>query len=257
MNYAHWLRRKSLKALVSKTLVFKTLVLISSVGYLSMMISSSALAGYTPRNPSRPKTPTGSWASRGCDTAQPSPTATAPKGVLTLLAPRNHIGVTSSTHPTLVWFVPDQKPYPVELTLFEYGPQGRGQKLQTITLQSAPGRMTFSLPQDQPGLTMGKTYVWQVALMCSRNRPSRNIWTETVLQVGQLAPDLQAALATTTDSLKRAELYAQAGFWYEALAETLKSPTAKSFRQTLITDLGKLESPEQQQQLETAMAIDP
>jgi Domain of Unknown Function (DUF928) len=255
------------------------MALVSSVLYLSVVLSSSALADYNPstpsrpktptgswatrarynpRNPSRPKTPTGSWASRGCETTQNSKAGNPSEGLLTLLAPRNHIGLTGSSHPTFVWFVPEQKPYPVEFTLFEYSrEQGRGQKLQTIALQSSPGRMTLSLPKDQPGLTVGKTYVWQVALICSRNRPSRNIWTETVIEVSQLPTDLTAALAVTTEPLKRAELYAQAGFWYEALAETLKSPTAKPFRQTLVTDLGKLESPEQRKQLEAVLAIDP
>lgn len=241
-----WLQNQTLRRIAVTTCVLS----------LSLGFCSDALAGYRPRNPSRPKTPPGSWASRGCETQGSQATASTIQAPLTLLAPRSYIGSTSSTHPTFAWFVPEQKSYPVELTLFEYSPeQGRGQLIQTIPLQSSSGIMHFSLPTDLPGLTVGKTYIWQVALICSRNRPSKNPWLEAIVQVVQPPTELQTALSTTTDPLQRSQQYAEAGFWYDAFAEALKTPGEASRRQ-LLMDLSKIESPDQQKRLDAVIESD-
>ncbi|MDX2230569.1 MAG: DUF928 domain-containing protein [Leptolyngbyaceae cyanobacterium bins.349] len=212
---------------------------------------STGTRGYTPPNPSRPSRGTGSTGTRGgCeDASQASSTAN-----LLTLAPQQHIGRTSSSHPTLVWYVPGQQAGAIELSLFEYGANGRGKRMQTFELPGTPGIMQWTLPQSQPGLAAGQTYVWQVALICNRNRPSQNQWTEAVIEVATVPPNLTAILKQTTDPLKRATAYAEAGFWYDALAETFKTPTARSLRLTLLEQLSQLESPEQQAQLQAIVA---
>lgn len=236
--------------------VLKRIALTTCLLGLSLGFSSDALAGYKPpRDRSRPRTPPGSWTSRGCDT-QNSPTTPNPQVPLTLLAPHSHIGATTSTHPTFAWFIPEQKSYPIELTLFEYSAgQGRGQAIRTLQLNSSPGIMQLALPPDQPGLTVGKSYVWQVALICSRTRPSKNPWVEAIVEVVLPPTALQTTLSQTTNPLQRSQQYAEAGFWYEALAEALKAPNAQSWRQ-LLMDLSKLESSEQQKRLEAVMESD-
>ncbi len=245
MFQRRWLQNQGLKGIA----------LTSCLLGLSLGLSSEALAGYKPPNPSRPRTPPGSWASRGCET-QNNQTTPVPQATLTLLAPHNHIGATTSTHPTFAWFIPEQRSYPVEFMLFEYSPeQGRGKPIiEPIPLQSSPGIMQLSLPTDQPGLTVGKTYIWQVALICSRNRPSKNPWMEAIVQVVQSPTELQAVMSTTADPLQRSQQYAQAGFWYDALAEALKAPST-SWKQLLI-DLSKTESSEQQKRLQAITGSD-
>jgi hypothetical protein len=174
---------------------------------------------------------------------------------LTLLAPASYVGQTTSTHPTVVWFVPDPEPYLIEVTLFEQNPQsqGRGTPVYKTRIQSAPGLMALALPQDQPGVTVGKKYTWQVAMLCNPNRPSKDQWVETEMEVVALPAALQAQLAVTTAPLQRASLYAESGFWYDALAEAAKAPAAKAFQIDLLKTLSQLEAAEQQSHL-TAIA---
>ncbi|MDX2243140.1 MAG: DUF928 domain-containing protein [Leptolyngbyaceae cyanobacterium bins.302] len=235
--------------------LLKLTTLASTALCLTLLASSAALAGYNPRNPSRPVVKTGSTATRSI--CKPGIVAnSASPSSLTVLAPRDHIGRTASTHPTLVWYVSEQESYPVEVSLFEYGTTGRGKLIRTFKLESSSGIMQWTLPQDQPGLTPGKTYLWQVALICNPLRPSQSQWVEAIVQATETPSSLQAALQKTTDLLARADAYAEAGFWYDALAETFKSPNAKSLRLSFLQQLSQLESPSQRSQLEAIMQSD-
>ena len=119
---------------------------IYSIGIANLLLSVAlwiapvALAKYRPpKIPSAPKD-TMSGASRGgCE-------SNASVG-LSPLVPFSHIGQTSSQYPTFTWFVPDRSPYPLQLRLFT----STGQSLYRTQMQSQPGMMQFSLPQDQPG----------------------------------------------------------------------------------------------------------
>lgn len=237
--------------------VIKTVVISCTLG-LSLAFSATVLAGtfgatyYNPRNPSRPVTRTGSGATRGgCEEATQAKVGT--HAGLVALAPKEHVGRTSSTHPTFVWFVPDGKSYPMELTLYESGAKGRGKPIQTIQMQSSPGLMKWSLPADQPGLSVGKRYLWQVALICNPNRPSKDQWMEAEVEVVEAPADLKAALSTMNDPLKQAVLYSQAGLWYDAISETLRDANGKAVRLTLLEQLSQMESPEQRTQLRAVL----
>ncbi|MDX2230579.1 MAG: DUF928 domain-containing protein [Leptolyngbyaceae cyanobacterium bins.349] len=211
---------------------------------------ATAIAGYTP--PPRPSAPrrgttTLTGVRGGCGGEVKVP--------LTALAPVQHVGQTISTHPTVVWFVPDQKPYPIALTLFEATEKGRGTTLYKTELQSTAGIMSFTLPKDQPGLTTGKQYIWQVAVKCDLNRPSKDQWVETLVEVVPIPSDLKTRLAKTNDPLQRSQLYGQSGFWYDALAEAIKTPRANTLRLELLKTLSQLEVAEQQTRLTAIAAL--
>lgn len=244
------LQTRWFSALLSITL------LTSTAAHLALPFSSDALASYNPRNPSRPARRTGSTATRGGCEESVQPKTTLPVS-LTMLAPRAHIGRTSSTHPTFAWYVADRQSYPIEITLFEYDANGRGKQIQTFKdLPSSPGIMHWTLPKDQPGLTVGKTYLWQVALICNAIRPSKNQWMEAVVEVVEVPTHLKPTLAQMTNPIQRAAAYAQADLWYEAFAETLEKPAAKPFQLTLLQQLSQLELPQQRSQLEAIITRD-
>lgn len=222
---------------------------------LASPLSSSAWAGYRPINPSRPVVRTGSTATRGGCQAAATTNPTAPFAIAPL-APRDHIGLTSATRPTLTWYVTEPQSYPIELALFAYGASGRGALIHKFKLPSQPGMMQWTLPADQPGLQVGQSYVWQVALLCNAQRPSKNPWVESVLTVVELPAAVQRTLATTTDPAQRINAYADANLWYEAIAETLRHPAAKPLRLTLLQQLSELEQPEQRAYLEMIMQRD-
>lgn len=197
-------------------------------------VGTNSTRAYEPTNPSSPSRTGGNTTRGSCNSSTGN--------TLTLLAPLGHIGRTVSTRPTLVWFISDAKPYPIELSLFEYDSNGKGKRLLSANLQSTRGLMQWSLPVDQPELSVGKRYLWQVAVLCDRNRPSKDQIAEAVVEVVASPTGLNAELSAARSPLKQAEVYAKAGIWYDALSATLTDIKAKAFQQTLLDDLIQLES---------------
>ena len=204
---------------------------------LTLMLADSVIAAYTPpKKPSRPKDPVGSNSTRtgGC-----SATSTAS---LTALAPISHIGQTVSQQPTFAWFVPDTKSYPMELIIYEYKSNDEREEVKSFKFLSQQGIMKFSIPKDEFSFSVGKKYRWQIALLCDTNSPSKDLFAEAELEVVPMPSNLANQIAQTTNSIQKAQIYAQDGFWYDAFAETLKSPQNKKFQLTLLEDVSDLEA---------------
>lgn len=208
---------------------------------LSLAVTPAALAEYNPPSDQRPPSGyTTSSGSRGrCEVSGGPP--------LTVLAPQKHVGQTASTHPTFAWFVPDSRPFVMEFALFQSVPGRKPKPVQKIKLQSSPGIMKVSLPNSKPGLAVGQRYLWQVALLCDPNYPSRDLVVKSEIEVVGMPPALKMALSATRDRLEMAELYARAGLWYDALGEAIGhagDSRLEEFSSTLLEDLAKLEEPE-------------
>ena len=216
----------------------------------SLAIAPTVLAGYKPPRSSRPSGPTIGTVVRGevsCEAGT--------KGSLTALAPLGHIGQTTSTHPTFAWYVPDVKIYPIKLSLYSYDSNGRlipirqlgsQSKEGIIPLESKQGIMRYQLPSDAVGLTVGQKYLWEMTLVCKSGGDRKVQVLRTDIEVVAMPATLQLSLAKTSDQLQRASLYAEAGFWYDALAETLPlngTYKAQPLTLTLLEDLVKLEPP--------------
>jgi hypothetical protein len=216
-----------------KTLISKLSI---SCITLSLILTNTAFAAYKPPSkPSSPKVPTGSNGSRtnGC-------TGNA-KTSLTTLTPQSHIGQTLSSHPIFAWFVPDSESHEIEFSLYEYDANGKSQRIQSTKLQSRSGVMTFTLPKETLGLSVGKTYFWQVALLCNPNHPSEDLLVKTEIQFVSIPSSLKNSLARIKEPQKRADLYAEAGFWYDALAEVIEEPKNQAYVLNLLEDLRKIE----------------
>lgn len=210
----------------------------SCVTTLLVAVTQVALAGYAPPPDQRPPSgqTTSSGTRGGCSASEGLP--------LTVLAPQQHVGQTASFHPTFAWFVPISMP--MEFTLHKYGSDGKLKVVQRISLQSSPGIMKLSLPEDEPGLVRGKRYFWQVAILCDRNHPSKDLVANAEIEVVEM-PALKRQLSTPMNPLEIANLYARAGLWYDALREALgsvKDSRLSNAASTLLEDLAKLEEPE-------------
>lgn len=180
---------------------------------VSLSIAPFAIAKYTPpKKPSAPKE-TGTNTTRGGSCEANS------AAVLTALVPFSHVGQTISGHPTFTWFVPDRTSRPLQLRLFSRS----GQALYRTEMESQPGIMSVALPANLPQLSIGQSYQWQVVLVCDRNVPSRNVVATAEIQVVQAAAPLQTQLAAAQTPQQRIDLYAQAGLWYDAIAEARKA----------------------------------
>ena len=179
-----------------------------------LLVAPAALAiKYEPTHPSAPKGDTTITGVRGgCDAKA--------KVDLAALAPIGHIGQTISTHPTIAWFIPDSAPHPLILRLYRYGANQQWQKVgNEIPLQkSTSGIMQSTLPQE---LEVGQVYAWQVVVDCVPGYPSARLVAEAQIQVVNAPADFKTKLAKARSIPARAELYANAELWYDALAETL------------------------------------
>ncbi len=192
---------------------------IYSVGIASLIMSVSfwiapvALAEYTPpKKPSAPKD-TGTNTTRGGSCEAHSAAR------LTALVPFSHVGETISGHPTFTWFVPDRTSRPLQFRLFTRS----GQLLYKTEIESQSGIMSVALPSNLPQLSIGQSYQWQVVLVCDPNVPSRNVVATAEIQVVEAAAPLQTQLAAAPTPQQRIDLYAQAGLWYDAIAEARKA----------------------------------
>ncbi|EDX72253.1 conserved domain protein [Coleofasciculus chthonoplastes PCC 7420] len=166
------------------------------------------------------------------------------------------MGATLSTHPTLAWFVPDAIIKPMEFRLYEYDAQGKPQPVgQPIQLQSSPGIMRLSLAREQLKLTVGKTYLWQVVILCDPDSPSSDLIVRSDIQVVETPLAFAQQLAQVNTGSEKVELYAGAGFWYDAMGEALQLAPPWQLGEvaaSLLRDLVNLEPDETRPEIYTA-----
>ncbi len=136
---------------------------------------------------------------------------------LTVLAPNTFVGETTSVRPTFAWFV--SKAQPTEFRLFELDASTSTPKRigTPIKLQSELGINQLSLTENQPALTVGKTYIWQVSIDC----PDSPFIQRAEIMVVQ-KPALNDKLNKMSNDSQKAYIYAEEDLWYEALEEALK-----------------------------------
>lgn len=213
--------------------------LLGSTLLFSVGIIEVVNAGYNPPpKPSAPSSPTTTTGRRG------NCTGNLDKALIAL-APHQHIGQTSTTRPTFTWFVPDTVPKPLKFRLYQVSPTGQRLPLHQVEMQSSLGIMQWKVPEDRPGLTVGQRYHWQVILVCNPNRPSAALVAGADLKVIPKRGNLERQLRATTNPRERAELYAEAGQWYDALAEVTydsEGAALSAFTTQLLKQLADLES---------------
>jgi hypothetical protein len=216
-----------------------------------VITTSTALAEYkVPSQPSPPvtsKTTTTTTRTGNCSNNNTKS--------LKALAPYSHVGKTVSTHPTFAWYVPESKSFPLEFSLYRNNNNGDRQKIYHTNLQSSPGMMKLTLPKDNPGLTTGQIYSWQVVLICNPNETTEAQVISAEIQVEAMSSQLKTQLAIAKETFKKADLFAEAGFWYDALA-TASQGQNNSLVDCLLGQLAKLEQLQQQASKLEQIAID-
>jgi len=132
---------------------------------------------------------------------------------LTAVVPGSHIGLSQSDRPNLYVYIPATTAQTLEFSLFDQEMNGIYQVSVPV---SQTGLVRIGLPDTAPSLAPDQPYYWTVALVCN---PSDRMedwvvggWVEHTLE----NPSSPQALETVT-ALEKVSLYAQAGFWYDAL----------------------------------------
>lgn len=179
---------------------------------LLLTISPVASAGYVPPpNQEPPSDQSKSTGIRGC----PS---------ITVLAPKTHVGQTVSTQPTFAWFISNANEQDARYSstakfkIAEIAADGQLKELaNSLELPIVPGIMKLSL--DRLTLNVGQKYLWQISVRC----PDGSVVQRAEMRVVEMPSSLKQNLAITEDSAQKADLYAQAGVWYDAIASALET----------------------------------
>lgn len=208
----------------------KTILSISIGVFLSL--SNIAWAGYVP--PVKQEPPSDYSRSTGVRSVCQDQIDSE---MLVILAPQTYVGKTTSVRPQFTWWT--AVPSDIDFRLFEFTDNVRvKQKGKPISIKSSAGINQLSLPTEHPPLTVGQKYLWQVALRC----PNGNYVLEraefrVVTTPSSINPNL--------NSSEKVQQYAQDGYWYDALSESLQESSGKlgKLASDLISSLAMSEKP--------------
>lgn len=159
---------------------------------------------YKPRNVGKPKIRTVGAGSRG----------TGKQVSLSVLTPE-HAGLTSDAQPTLFWYLSSLTSHPMELTVSV--DQAPTPLLVTpLRLPPQPGIQRVRLADYGVWLDTGLSYRWYVAIVPDAAHRSKDIIAGGGIERMHLPQTLHGQLERT-DAAMRHHLYAETGFWYDAL----------------------------------------
>jgi hypothetical protein len=105
---------------------------------------------------------------------------------------------------------------------------------------------------SEQGLQQEKQYLWQVVINCDPDNPSGDLVSEANIEVVAMPAAVQSKLNKAVNSVEKANIYAEAGLWYNALDEALKLAQASKLGEmgsTLLKDLAVSEAPKTTSQL--------
>ncbi|HAA26361.1 MAG TPA: hypothetical protein DCE56_00150 [Cyanobacteria bacterium UBA8553] len=209
---------------------------------LALVVTPAALASYVPPSDQQPVPPerrSDGGTTRGCNTQE--------EMSLTLLAPQNHVGQTISQRPTFAWFLRGSGSFEVKFAIDELVPGSNQKKeIHAKSFKSSSG-MTKLVPfsKDEPGLEVGKDYVWRVVVYCEPGKPTIGFDESARIKVVEMPPALPSQVDKAATSAEKANIYAQAGMWYDALGEALNLVPASQLGElgsALLQDLARLEA---------------
>lgn len=164
---------------------------------------------------------------------------------LTVLAPTQHVGQTATTTPTLTWFVPATDTYRIKFSLYTLHEDQTHKLLQQIQyVENTSGIVSFTLPEEQFQLNPGERYLWEVNLACAPEAPTYSQSFISELDIQAPSDSLMSVLAAAQTPLERAEIYADAGYWYDTLREALiaaDDPDTDDLARALLYELAESE----------------
>ena len=170
---------------------------------------------------------------RGPQAALPSLVALVP----------NHVGLTTAEQPSLYWYISKITDHPFELTIVDR--QAIDPVLEIALPQPTQhGVQRVRLADYGVRLVPHKEYQWFVALILDRKQRSKDLLAGGRIE-RMLPPDPLVTQLAQADGTDVVGLYAEAGFWYDAIAalSTLIEAAAanadlRELRSTLVEQVG-------------------
>lgn len=150
------------------------------------------------------------------------------------LTPSDHVGQTAEGRPTLyAYFSGNQA---LEIRFREAGQ--RRPLWQTTLKVKQPGFQTIAYPTNQPELVPGKRYEWSAAIVCNPTKVDRIFSPAGLIERVEAPKTLATQLTKAMTASDRAQVYAAASLWSEALhtliTEKALNPNDKSIQTELI-----------------------
>lgn len=152
-----------------------------------------------------------------------SPGSSSQKAARALL-PDGYPGLTIDERPAFFVYVPPTKAKEGNFSLQD--PEQNEIYSTTLSLPATGGVISIQLPSTVSALEMGKNYTWFVEINCFGEYDPDNPVLQGGVHRTQVNPSLASKLSTASTDHERAEVYAQAGIWYDSLtnlAAALKS----------------------------------
>lgn len=156
------------------------------------------------------------------------------------LLPATEPVLTTTKYPTFFVDLPKSSAKAAELRLFSSNKE-RMIYETTVTLPNKPGIVSFSLPANGtlPPLEVGKSYYWQLAVICDPDDRSGDVLVEGPVQRVELNSSLVNELRKAP-SREHPAIYAEAGIWYEALTSLAKLRRSSPNDSTITADWTEL-----------------
>jgi len=135
---------------------------------------------------------------------------------LTVLAPKDHTGLTIQEQPVLYWYLSQETRHPVEVILTD--PQSV-KPLLAIRLNAPlqPGIQRVRLADYNIHLAPGVLYKWSVALVRDAAQRSHDVTTTGTIERIEPSSELRRQ-PVQANTIAAARLYAINGLWYDAMA---------------------------------------
>ncbi len=167
---------------------------------------------------------------------------------VTILAPADHVGLTTQARPKLFWYSANDSMLPMQISLVE---PGVTEPIWVTEVQTgAAGFNQVQVPDTVPELVVGRRYRWTVTRLCNVRRPSNNIYARGWIE--RVSPDAIAPATKALSSGDRVSAYAEAGLWYDAVMQAVaqsqdRDAASRSVLMTLLEQGGLIRVVEQEQ----------
>lgn len=137
--------------------------------------------------------------------------------VVSVLAP-DHVGLTVREQPSLYWYLSKTTTYPVELAIIiSQGIQPTTPLIEKrIPAPTQPGVHPIRLTDFGVRLSTGVQYQWFVSLVRKPDRRSNDVIAGGFIE-RVAPPEAMAVSLAQAGNAKASHVYAQSGFWYDAV----------------------------------------
>lgn len=171
---------------------------------------------------------------------------------LAVLAPRDHVALTTRAQPTLYWYLSEPIAGRIDVTVID------DESIDPLLEVTLPGPIragihTLDLASHGLRLEPGRVYTWHVAWVQDAERRSSDLLAEGFIERTGVTRELERSLA---EASARYAPYALSGIWYDAIAE-LEAALAEAprNRRLLLQQVALLEQAELPRVAEYALEL--